>query len=200
MGRHKRQLAEIATKAVLSVAELSRKDVNLELIKVEGKVGGRLEECELVEGIVVDKDMSHPQMPKYIKDARLAVLTCPFEPPKAKTKHRLDIDSVEKFHALREAEVKYFRDMVQLCKVSFGGVRTVSLRSLFCTPSWPGGFVVVFIGCFLLFLEVFLDFFGLFLWFRGNVLFGGFPGDFLGVYWGFNGGSSAGSWFEVRRK
>lgn len=33
MGRHKRDLAEICVKAVLAVADLKRKDVNLELIK-----------------------------------------------------------------------------------------------------------------------------------------------------------------------
>jgi len=48
----------------MSVADLERRDVNLELIKVEGKVGGKLEDTELVRGIVVDKDFSHPQMPK----------------------------------------------------------------------------------------------------------------------------------------
>jgi len=34
-----RQLAEIAVKAVLAVADLERKDVNLDLIKIETKVG-----------------------------------------------------------------------------------------------------------------------------------------------------------------
>jgi hypothetical protein len=34
---------------------------------VEGKPGGRLEETELIQGIVVDKEISHPQMPKQIK-------------------------------------------------------------------------------------------------------------------------------------
>lgn len=112
-------LAEIAVKAVLAVADLERRDVNLDLIKVEGKVGGRLEDTELVYGIVVDKDMSHPQMPKVIEDAKIAILTCPFEPPKPKTKHKVDIDSVEKFEVLRQAERKYFDEMVQQCKVSF---------------------------------------------------------------------------------
>ncbi|KAK8691549.1 hypothetical protein V6N13_075056 [Hibiscus sabdariffa] len=74
-------LAEISVKAVLSVADLERKDVNLDLIKVEGKVGGKLEDTELIYGITVDKDMSHPQMPKQIEDAKIAILTCPFEPP-----------------------------------------------------------------------------------------------------------------------
>ena len=40
VNRCKRSLAEIAVKAVLAVADLERKDVNLDLIKVEGKVGG----------------------------------------------------------------------------------------------------------------------------------------------------------------
>ena len=57
-------MAEIAVQAVLSVADLERKDVDFELIKVDGKVGGKLEDTMLVKGVVVDKDMSHPQMPK----------------------------------------------------------------------------------------------------------------------------------------
>ncbi|MBA0689081.1 hypothetical protein Goari_006827 [Gossypium aridum] len=117
VNRCKRPLAEISVKAVLSVADLERKDVNLDLIKVEGKVGGKLEDTELVYGITVDKDMSHPQMPKKIEDAKIAILTCPFEPPKPKTKHKVDIDTVEKFQTLRQQEQKYFDDMVQKCKV-----------------------------------------------------------------------------------
>lgn len=104
VNRHLEQMAQIAVDAVLAVADLERKDVNFELIKVEGKVGGKLEDTRLVHGIVLDKDISHPQMPKVINDAKMAILTCPFEPPKPKTKHKLDIDSVEKFEALAKAE------------------------------------------------------------------------------------------------
>ncbi|KAK9707475.1 hypothetical protein RND81_07G199900 [Saponaria officinalis] len=116
VNRCKRSLAEIAVKAVMAVADLERKDVNLDLIKVEGKVGGKLEDTELIYGIVVDKDMSHPQMPKQIQDANIAILTCPFEPPKPKTKHKVEIDTVEKFETLRKQEQQYFDDMVQQCK------------------------------------------------------------------------------------
>uniref|UniRef100_A0A061S116 T-complex protein 1 subunit epsilon n=1 Tax=Tetraselmis sp. GSL018 TaxID=582737 RepID=A0A061S116_9CHLO len=116
--RCKREIAEICVRAVLSVADLERGDVNLDLIKVDGKVGGNLEDTRLVNGIVIDKDMSHPQMPKEIRDAKIAILTCPFEPPKPKTKHKVDIDSVEKFESLRASEQKYFTDMVQQCKDS----------------------------------------------------------------------------------
>ena len=57
-------MAQIAVDAILCVADLERKDVDFELIKVDGKVGGKLEDTSLVKGVVIDKDMSHPQMPK----------------------------------------------------------------------------------------------------------------------------------------
>lgn len=88
-------------------------------MQVDGKVGGKLEDATLVKGIVIDKEMSHPQMPKVLENAKLAILTCPFEPPKPKTKHKVDIDTVEKFEALRETEKQYFLDMVKQCKVWF---------------------------------------------------------------------------------
>lgn len=57
-------MAEIAVQAVLAVMDPVTHDVNFELIKIEGKVGGRLEDTVLVRGVVIDKDFSHPQMPK----------------------------------------------------------------------------------------------------------------------------------------
>lgn len=89
VGRNKRALAEMCVKAVLAVADLDRRDVNLDLIKLDGKVGGRLEDTALVEGIILDKDFSHPQMPKVLENVKIAILTCPFEPPKPKTKHKV---------------------------------------------------------------------------------------------------------------
>jgi len=61
---------------------LERRDVNFDLIKLEGKSGASLEETQIIEGLLIDKEMSHPQMVKEIKDAKLCILTCPFEPPK----------------------------------------------------------------------------------------------------------------------
>mmetsp|Transcript_4356 Transcript_4356/g.11824 ORF Transcript_4356/g.11824 Transcript_4356/m.11824 type:complete len:537 (-) Transcript_4356:144-1754(-) len=122
VGRLKEQMAQICVKAVLSVADLARRDVNLDLIKVEGKVGGTMEDTRLVQGIVIDKEFSHPQMPKELKNVKIAILTCPFEPPKPKTKHKVDINSVEKYEELRAQEQQYFRDMVKRCKDSGAGL------------------------------------------------------------------------------
>ena len=62
----------------MDVADLERKDVNLELIKIQEKTGGSIEDTQLIEGILIDKDFSHPQMPKEVHDAKIAILTCPF--------------------------------------------------------------------------------------------------------------------------
>merc|ERR1719356_662628 len=116
VSSRKDQLAEISVNAVLSVATLERQGVNFDLIKVEGKVGGKLEDSALIKGILVDKDFSHPQMPKVVKDAKMAILTCPFEPPKPKTKHKLDIRSAEDYKKLYENEQQYFRDQIKCLK------------------------------------------------------------------------------------
>ena len=110
------QFAQIAVDAVLSVADLDRKDVDFELIKVDGKVGGSLEDSLLVKGVIIDKDFSHPQMPDQVRDAKIAILTCPFEPPKPKTKHKLDITSVEEFKRLQKYESEKFQDMIRQIK------------------------------------------------------------------------------------
>ncbi|XP_006740980.1 T-complex protein 1 subunit epsilon isoform X1 [Neomonachus schauinslandi] len=111
-----RQMAEIAVNAVLTVADMQRQDVDFELIKVEGKVGGRLEDTKLIKGVIVDKDFSHPQMPKQVENAKIAILTCPFEPPKPKTKHKLDVTSVEDYKALQKYEKEKFEEMIQQIK------------------------------------------------------------------------------------
>ena len=118
VNRAHRMMAEIAVDAVLAVADIERRDVNLDLIKMDGKVGGKLEDTRLVRGIVVDKDMSHPQMAKDIKDAKLCVLTCPFEPPKPKTKHKLELETVQAYEEMQVAEKKYFLDMIDKVKAS----------------------------------------------------------------------------------
>jgi T-complex protein 1 subunit epsilon len=118
VNKCRRKMAEMCVKAVLAVADMERRDVNLDLIKVEGKAGGRMEDTCLVEGIILDKDISHPQMRKEFRDAKIAILTCPFEPPKPKTKHKIDISTTEQYQRLYEQEQQYFKDMVKKCKDS----------------------------------------------------------------------------------
>jgi T-complex protein 1 subunit epsilon len=148
--RHSEALAHVCVQAVLAVADLERRDVNLDLIKIEGKVGGRLEDTIFVDGIVIDKDMSHPQMPKQITDAKICILTTPFEPPKPKTKHRLEISSVEQYRELQHAEQEYFTNMVKrvkdsganlvICQWGFDDeANSLLYQNGICAVRWVGG-------------------------------------------------------------
>ncbi|KAI6246781.1 T-complex protein 1 subunit epsilon [Erysiphe necator] len=110
------QFANIAVDAIMSVADLERKDVDFDLIKVDGKVGGSLEDSMLIQGVLVDKDFSHPQMPSEVRNAKIAILTCAFEPPKPKTKHKLDVTTVEEFKKLQNYEKEKFAEMVKQIK------------------------------------------------------------------------------------
>merc|ERR1712115_44431 len=79
-------------------------------------VGGQMEDSMLVKGVIIDKDFSHPQMPKELKDCKLAILTCPFEPPKPKTKHKLEVSNVEQYNQLFQYEQEQFVQMVDKVK------------------------------------------------------------------------------------
>jgi T-complex protein 1 subunit epsilon len=102
--------------AVLTVADIDRRDVPFDLIKVDGKVGGSLADTVLIRGVLIDKDMSHPQMPRVVHNAKLAILTCPFEPPRPKTKHKLEITSVDEFKRLQTYEKEKFQEMIKQVK------------------------------------------------------------------------------------
>ena len=102
--------------AILTVANMQRRDIDFQLIKVEGKVGGRLKDTKLIKGFIVDKDFSHPQKTRQVEDAKVAILTCSFEPPKPKMKYKVDVTSVEDFKALQKYEKEKFEEMIQHIK------------------------------------------------------------------------------------
>ena len=104
VSKFQKQLAIIAKDAIVAVADFDRKDVNFDLIKIVPKTGGGIEDTRFVNGLLIDKDFSHPQMEKEIKDARIVILTCPFEPPKLKNKNSINITNAEDYKALAKQE------------------------------------------------------------------------------------------------
>lgn len=107
-----RHLAEITVKAVLAVADMERRDVNFDLIKITPKTGGSIEDTQFIEGLLIDKDFSHPQMEKEVKDAKICILTCPFEPPKLKNKNKITVKNADQYKAMYKQEQQYFIDMI----------------------------------------------------------------------------------------
>ncbi|KAI4291555.1 T-complex protein 1 subunit epsilon [Pancytospora philotis] len=111
-------LSELCVDAVLAVADMERRDVDLDLISIQSRVGASLASTRLIRGIVLSKPFSHPQMKKEFKNARVALLSCPFEPPKLKTKNSLLIKSAEEYRALEQYEKDKFLEMVRAVKAA----------------------------------------------------------------------------------
>lgn len=61
-------------------------------------------------------------MTKEIVDAKVVILTCPFEPPKPKTKHGIEIKTVEDYEKLQKMEQDYFTNMIKSVKDSGANV------------------------------------------------------------------------------
>merc|ERR1712088_1089372 len=100
-------------------------------------VGGKLDDTQLIRGVVIDKDFSHPQMPKQVENAKLAILTCPFEPPKPKTNHKLDVTCVEDYKQLQTYEREKFEEMIKQVKDT--GANHLLLQNDLPAVRWVGG-------------------------------------------------------------
>ena len=111
-------LGNIAIDAVKQIVEERDGEIiadvdNIQIIKKEGK---SLEESELVKGIIIDKEVVHPGMPKRVEDARIALINCPLEIEKTEFDAEIRIRSPEAIKAFLDQETEMLRKMVERIK------------------------------------------------------------------------------------
>jgi len=111
----KAPLAKLAADAVRMVAdkEGNKVTINKDDVKIEKKQGGSLEDSELIKGIVIDKEIVHSNMPKKIKNAKIALLDCALEVKETETSAEIRITSPDQLQAFIEQESRMLKDMVQ---------------------------------------------------------------------------------------
>jgi len=142
--------SSLCVEASLAVADLSRKDMDLELISIQSKVGKSLSDTKLVRGLVIKREVAHPQMSKSVKNARIALLSCPFEPPRLKTKNSLIISTAEEYKSLEMYEKQKFEEMIEtlkrckvdvvLCQFGFDDEATsLLMQNNIMAVRWVGG-------------------------------------------------------------
>jgi thermosome len=112
--RASEELTELAVKAVVRIAEMKagKSEVDTENIKIEKKQGGSMSDTELIEGIVLDKEVVHSGMPKRIEKAKVVLLDSALEVKELEGDAKINIDSPEKLHAFMDEEEKSLKDMV----------------------------------------------------------------------------------------
>jgi len=127
-GSSKEKLSALVVKSVLDITE---KDSNgkciadTENINIEKKVGGSVDDTELISGVVVDKERVHPGMPKKVDGAKIALVATPIEVEKTEFDAEISIGSPDQLQAFLAEEEGMIKGMVD--KIINGGANV-----LFC--------------------------------------------------------------------
>jgi thermosome len=107
-------LADIAVDAILSVAEKTgtAHKADLDDVKIQKKPGESMRETRLINGIVVDKEIVHPGMPKRVENAKIALLDTALEIEKTEFDAKVNIESPEQMEAFLKQEENMLKGMV----------------------------------------------------------------------------------------
>jgi thermosome len=109
------KLATLVVKSIKAVVDENGK-VDVDDIKVEKKVGGTIGDSELIQGLVIDKERIHPNMPKTVKNAKIALLDTPLEIEKTEIDAKIEITSPDQLQSFLDQEEKMLKNMVDKIK------------------------------------------------------------------------------------
>ncbi|MEM4496160.1 MAG: thermosome subunit beta [Archaeoglobaceae archaeon] len=119
------KLASLVVEAVRKVAE--KKDgkyyVDEDNIKLEKRQGGSVQDTMLVDGIVIDKEVVHPGMPKRVKNAKIAVLKAALEVKETEIDAEIRITDPDQIKLFVEQEERMVKEMVD--KIAKAGANVV---------------------------------------------------------------------------
>ena len=119
------KIAKFAVDLVLNATETygDKRSFDMDRVNVEKKVGESTMDSEIIEGVVIDKEIVHQNMPRKIVNARIALLSTAIEAKDTETKTELQITSSTQFQQFMEHEKKRVKEAVD--KVIASGATAV---------------------------------------------------------------------------
>ncbi|MEM2146093.1 MAG: thermosome subunit beta, partial [Candidatus Jordarchaeaceae archaeon] len=120
----KEHFAKISVDAIKQIAEKKdgKIEANRDMVNIIKKQGKSILETELIKGMVVDKELVHPAMPKIIKDAKIALLDAAIEIEKTEFDAEIRISDPTQMQAFLDEEQSLLKQMVQSIKDSGANV------------------------------------------------------------------------------
>merc|ERR1719262_2012041 len=107
-------LAIQAVKTVVVEKPDGRKEIDVKrYAKVEKISGGDLSQCEVLDGVMFNKDITHPRMRRTIKNPRVLLLDCPLEYKKGESQTNVEVSKEadwEKLLMQEEEEIRKICD------------------------------------------------------------------------------------------
>ena len=122
----KLELGKLVIRAVKQVMDKSadgKSTIDHDFIKLEKKSGGSVSDTQFINGVLIDKEIAHPGMPKSMANAKIALLDVALEIEKTETDARIEITSPEQMQAFLQQEEKTLKEMVE--KIKKSGVTVV---------------------------------------------------------------------------
>ncbi len=111
----KEKLSLLCLKAVLRVFDRDE-DGNIVVerddVAIEKKIGGSIEDSEIIDGIIIDKEKVHPGMPKKLTNPRIALLDCPLEIKNTEIEAKIQITDPSQLQSFIETEERMLKHMV----------------------------------------------------------------------------------------
>ncbi|MCL5093144.1 MAG: TCP-1/cpn60 chaperonin family protein [Candidatus Marsarchaeota archaeon] len=116
----KAQIGKLVIKAIKQVMVKNNNVISVDhdFIKIEKKAGGSTADTELINGVLIDKEITHPGMPKLANNAKIALLDAALEIEKTETDAKIEITSPDQMQAFLQQEEKMLKDMVDKVKKS----------------------------------------------------------------------------------
>lgn len=106
------QLCDIVAEAVTLLAD-KKGMVDVKDIKVEKKIGGEIEDSEIIRGVVIDKERVHPGMPKKVEKAKIMLLNAPVEFTKTQVDAQFTINHPDQLQAFLNEEERMTKMIVE---------------------------------------------------------------------------------------
>ncbi len=100
------KIEKFAVDLVLSAIDTydGKKKVDLDKVNVEKRVGESIGDSELIEGVAIDKEIVHSNMPRKVENAKIALLSTAIESKDTETKTEYQITNSAQFQAFMEHE------------------------------------------------------------------------------------------------
>ena len=114
VSESKEMLAEICIEAIKAVAEQENGKwvVDIDKVQIQKKEGEGIDETSLIKGIILDKEVVSPGMPKSVKDAKILLLQSAVEIEKTEFDSKLQITSPDQIQQFLDEEENMIRVMV----------------------------------------------------------------------------------------
>ncbi|NVM17329.1 MAG: thermosome subunit [Candidatus Lokiarchaeota archaeon] len=109
-------LADICIEAIKAVAEKGENGkwvADIEKVQIQKKEGESVDETSLIKGIILDKEVVSPGMPKIAKDAKILLLQSAIEIEKTEFDAKLQITSPDQIQQFLDEEERMLRTMVE---------------------------------------------------------------------------------------